>query len=175
MVSRLVHDANLFDAVGVTMYATTAVREAVAVDVKPLNELSHRDIVTALELEMFKLPQLALPVTHYFTPGLYARELFIPAGTFLTGKIHKHEHLCVMSQGDMTVLLENGIRRIQAPFTCKSPPGTKRIAYAHSDTIWTTFHATTETDIDKIEELLTAKDEADYLAFVAQDAKKCLS
>lgn len=155
------------------MHLNSAIKEVI--EVKSLGDLSPREIVNALELEMLKHPQLELPVTHRFAPGIYARELFIPAGTFLTGKIHKYEHLCIMSQGDMTVLLETGLRRVQAPFTCVSPPGTKRIAYAHENTIWTTIHPTMETDIEKIEQLLTAADEAEYLTFCAEDNRKCLS
>jgi hypothetical protein len=148
-------------------------------EIKSIDDLTPRDMVNALECEMVKRPQLSLPVRHYFSPGVYARELFIAAGTLLTGKIHKHEHLCIMSAGDMSVLLEDGIiKRVQAPFTTISPPGTKRIAYAHTDTIWTTVHATKETDLDKLEHLLTADSEAEYQEFLAlteRDVVKCLS
>jgi hypothetical protein len=134
--------------------------------------LTTRDVVNALETEMFKMPELDLTATlnrqikHHFSPGVYARELFIPAGTLLTGKIHKFEHLNIMSQGDMSVMTEDGIKRVQAPFTVVSPAGTKRIAFAHSDTVWTTIHATEETDIDKIEGILVTDSEADYSKFI---------
>lgn len=147
-----------------------------ALETKSIDELSHREIVSAIELEIIKKPQLELPVWHYFAPGVYARELFIPANTLLTGKIHKYPHLCIMSAGDMSVLLEGGIRRVQAPFTTISPPGTKRIAYTHADTIWTTVHATGETDLDRIEELFVAQNEAEYQEFLTlrKDEQKCL-
>ena len=147
--------------------------------VKTIDELSTREVVAALEGEMMKKPQIALPVRHYFSPGVYARELFIPAGTWLTGHIHKYPHLCIMAMGDMSVLLEDGLlHRVRAPFTTIAQPGMKRIAYAHADTLWTMIHATEETDLDKIEELLVAKDETEYQQFVAmleKDKVKCLS
>jgi hypothetical protein len=108
---------------------------------------------------------LELPVKHYFSKGVYARELFIPKGTVLTGKVHKYENLNIMSQGDLSVLTEDGIKRVKAPFTIVSPPGTKRVAYAHEDTIWTTIHGTDETDVDKIEEVFIAQDYGQYLEF----------
>lgn len=92
-----------------------------------------------------------LPVVHHFAPGVYARELHIPAGVALTGATHKTEHLNVVSAGDITVWTEQGMKRIQAPYTFVSKPGTKRIGYAHADTVWTTFHVTDETDLAKIE------------------------
>jgi hypothetical protein len=146
-------------------------------EIKTVEEMTNREVVNALELEMLKMPQLDLSVKHYFSPGIYARELFIPAGTLLTGKVHKFEHLNIMSQGDMSVLTENGIKRVQAPFTIVSPAGTKRIAFAHADSVWTTIHATEETDLDKIENLLIANSDAEYSEFIlaVMETKKCLS
>jgi hypothetical protein len=146
-------------------------------EIKTIEEMTNREVVNSLEIEMLKMPQLDLPIKHYFSPGLYARELFIPAGTLLTGKVHKFEHLNIMSQGDMSVLTENGIKRVQAPFTIVSPAGTKRIAFAHADTVWTTIHATEETDLDKIEDLLVANSDAEYSEFIlaVMENKKCLS
>jgi len=124
-----------------------------------------RKKVEAMEPLILELPSVDLPVKHYFSKGVYARELFIPAGTVLTGKIHKYTNLNIMSQGELSVLTEDGVKRVKAPFTIVSPPGTKRIAYAHTDTIWTTIHGTDETDIDKIEIEFVAQSNAEYLAF----------
>lgn len=130
-------------------------------------ELSIRDKVNLLEAEMKKREQIDLPVKHHFSHGVYARELFIRAGTLLTGKIHKYEQLNIMSQGELLVLVGEDVKHIKAPFTIVSPPGTKRIAYALTDTVWTTIHGTAETDVDKIEAHFTADSEEDYLAAVA--------
>lgn len=146
--------------------------------IKQLSELSTREMVNALELDMLKQPQVALEVRHDFSPGIYARSLFIPGGVMLTGKIHKFEHLCIMSAGVMAVLIDGQLQTVQGPFICKSPPGTKRIAYAYTDTIWTTIHHTDETDLDKIEAHFTVGSEAEYLEFVALAKKEepaCLS
>jgi len=141
--------------------------------------LSLRDKVNAIEAEMRKLPALDLPLKHHFSPGVYARELFIPKGTLLTGKVHKYPQLNIMSQGDMSVLTEDGIVRVKAPFTVVSPAGTKRIAYAHEDTVWTTILATDETDIAKLEALFVVDTDEDYAAFrrsiETKEAAKCLS
>lgn len=138
--------------------------------------LEMRAKVFALEDIMRRqLPAVELPVKHHFAPGIYARELFIPKGTLLTGKIHKYVNMNIMSAGEMSVLTENGIERVRAPFTIVSPPGTKRVAYAHEDCVWTTIHATTETDVDAIEAEFIAQTEQDYLSFCAQiEDKSCL-
>jgi hypothetical protein len=129
-------------------------------------EVTLRDRVHAIEFEMKQREQVHCPVKHHFSPGVYARELFIPAGTLLTGKIHKYPQLNILSQGEIAVLTEDGIRRLQASFTIVSPAGTKRIAYALTDCVWTTIHHTFETDPDTIEHLVTAASEPEYIEFL---------
>jgi hypothetical protein len=118
------------------------------------------DRVNRLEAELARLPQRECPVWHHFSPGLYARQMFIPAGTVLTGAVHRTEHLCIVS-GDIDVTTDDGmlhIRDLQRIIVSK--PGTKRAGFTREDTLWTTVHATSETDLDKlVEELVEAKSE----------------
>lgn len=97
------------------------------------------------------------PVKHYFTEGAYAREMLIPAGTLIIGKIHKHAHLNFITKGKVAVVTEFGREVITAPTTMISQPGTKRVVYALEDTLWTTVHVTDETDLEKIEDHVIAK------------------
>ena len=127
--------------------------------------LSMREKVLRAECVMREMPQLELPVIHHFSRGVYARELFIPKGTLLTGKIHKYEQLNILSQGEISVLTEDGMKRVKAPFHVVSPAGTKRIAYAHEDCVWTTIHGTYEVDLEKIETTFIAQTEQEYLEF----------
>ena len=137
--------------------------------------LSTRDKVFLIEDEMRKYPQLDLPVKDHFSDGVYGRELFIPAGTLLTGEIHKYRQLNVLVAGDISVHTEDGIRRVQAPFIVVSPAGTKRIAYAHTDCVWLTVHGTHETDLGKIKEKFIAQNDAEYSAFLEQTKLKELT
>lgn len=82
------------------------------------------------------------PVRHFFTPGLYCREIFMPSGSLITSKIHRTEHPYVVSMGKLSVIKEEGDELIEAPFTGVTYPGTRRVLYIHEDTIWTTFHPT---------------------------------
>ena len=117
-----------------------------------------REKIYALEREIAKLPQLDLQAKHYFSPGLYARELFIPAGSVITGKLHKTAHLNICC-GDVTVWTEIGMLRLTGHNTIPSMPGAKRVMYAHADTYWTCLHVTTETDIEKLEAELVENEE----------------
>jgi hypothetical protein len=96
-----------------------------------MNELNIPTIekIFRLEREMVKFEQLEILTTHYFSEGLYAREIFIPKGVLLTGKIHKTEHLNILSKGDITVWTEDGMKRLKSPYTLVSKPGTKRVGF----------------------------------------------
>lgn len=114
---------------------------------------------------MREMPQLEIPVRHFFSPGVYAREIQIPKGAIVTGKIHKYAQLNILSKGVLMLVSDGETRRVEAPFTVVSPPGTKRAAWALEDSVWTTIHGTDETDLDKIEQHFIAQDAGEYLAF----------
>lgn len=98
------------------------------------------------------------PVEHHFAPGMYMRTIFMRAGLTVVGKIHKHSHVNILSQGHCTVATEFGNEELVAPCRFVSEPGTKRAVYVHSDCIWTTVHLTDETDLEKIEAEIISPD-----------------
>jgi len=116
------------------------------------------------------LPDVDCPLQHVFAPGAYARTIFIPAGTVIVGKIHKHQHLNILSQGHVLVVTEGGgLEELQGPLTMVSPPGTKRAVRALTDVVWTTIHLTNETDLSKIEGDVIAKTFEEYEQFRLQE------
>lgn len=113
--------------------------------------------VLRLEESLRQCEQLPEDVSHHFAGGVYARELFIPKGAAIVGKIHRYAHLNFLMKGDISVLTEAGIQRLKAPAVIASAPGIKRAGYAHEDTIWITVHATQETDLARIEAQMICK------------------
>lgn len=104
------------------------------------------------------LPLNEFPVVHRFTPGLYIREIFMPAGSVLTSKIHKTEHPFVISQGIVSVWTpETGAITLKAPYTGITKPGTRRVLFIHEDTIWITFHVGGEESVEAIEDRIIEK------------------
>jgi hypothetical protein len=105
-------------------------------------------------------------LTHHFAPvdeeygcGTYAREMFIPKGTLILGKIHKHQHLNFIMQGKVSVSTEFGPKYFIGPCIFVSEIGLKRAVIAEEDTIWVTVHLTKhlgEENLDKIEEEVIA-------------------
>lgn len=134
---------------------------------------SARAKLYALQEQVAGLPEAECPLQHVFAPGAYARTIQIPAGTAIIGKIHKHQHLNILSQGDVSVFTEGGgVEHFRGPVTMSSLPGTKRAVYAHTDVVWTTIHLTNETDLDKIEAEVIAPTFSDYQQFIEETTMK---
>jgi hypothetical protein len=112
-------------------------------------------------------------ITHYHAPGLYGREMWMPADCLITGKIHKTEHICVLSKGKVTVANGGESVTYEAPTTIISKVGAKRAIYAHEESVWTNFHATELSDPEEIEEEIIAKSFEELDAFIEyQDMKR---
>lgn len=113
--------------------------------------------IDALEVAIGQAEQVDMPLIHGFGPGFYARSLLIPAGTVLTGKVHATEHIFMLTQGDISILTELGIKRVQAPYQAICPPGFKRVGYAHTDCVCVNIHITNKQDLAELEaELIVA-------------------
>lgn len=123
------------------------------------NRVENRNKILRLQDEMLEMENLVgeCEVRHIFAPGVYAREMTIPKGIVIIGKIHKHRHVNIISKGSAEVMTEFGKIHIEAPYTFVSEVGTKRAVLALDDVVWTTIHPTNETDLAKIEDEVIAK------------------
>lgn len=121
-----------------------------------LSQQEIREKIAAIEEELRKLPQVELPLRHFFSNGVYARELSIPKGAMLTGRIHRFENMSIITRGEVTVLSIDGLVHLKAGDIMVARAGVKRLIYAHEDTLWTTVHATQERNVEKLWDELTA-------------------
>ena len=117
---------------------------------------------------MLEFPQVEAPATHNFAEGVYVRELFIPADSWIMGKRHRYETCNILLKGKLSLYMGSGVpaKTIEAPLIFNSKPGTKKFAYAHEDTIFLNIHPTSETDVDKIEqEFIISEEEFEKLDY----------
>jgi len=120
-----------------------------------------REKIAVLVRGLGKLPQVECPLKHYFAPGVYLREILMPAGAIVIGKIHKTEHFNIIQKGSVSIMGEDGVRhRLDAPCTFVSKPGIQKTLYIHEDTVWSTVHLTEERDLEKLEAMLIEPDES---------------
>jgi hypothetical protein len=120
-------------------------------------DLNHHEQVALIVEHMKGMTQTECPVTHRFAPGVYLREIFMPADTVVIGKIHKTEHFNIILSGACLLVHEDGRREeLRAPCTFISKAGVQKVLYIIEDTVWQTVHVTPETDLARLEaELIT--------------------
>lgn len=126
---------------------------------------TRREKIDAIEQALLDLPQVECPIRHFFTDGLFAREITIYAGTVLTGAEHRTEHIAVLSKGKIRMLRENGTEDISAPYTFIAKPGGKNAGVALEDSIWTSFYPNpdNEQSIDVLAERHTTSKSSELL------------
>lgn len=137
--------------------------------------VAARDLrVDWIQYHVGKMRQVDCPLKHRFTPGLYTREIFMPAGTVVVSRVHKTEHPFVISMGRVQVWsAEHGTQELAAPYCGITRPGTRRVLVIYEDCIWTTFHPTRETDLDKLLGELTDTPDVSYIGEMPEDMQ-CL-
>ena len=115
--------------------------------------------IFAYQRELANLPPAHAAMRHIFMPGIYIREAVLPAGTTFVGSVHLHDHASFVD-GDITVVSNEGERRIQGAAMVLAKAGTKRAVVVHAETVWRTVHPnpTDERDIAKLEAALVEPD-----------------
>jgi len=124
-----------------------------------MNELKpvpSRSDIDALQMAMADLEQFEdFETLHHFAGGMYCREMRVPAGCTVVGKIHKTEHLFMVIAGEVTIACDGFRERVKAPFIAVSKPGMKRALVMHEDSVCVNVHEVgTCRDLDEIERLL---------------------
>lgn len=124
---------------------------------QPIREVHQDCPVENLERAMLQLPQVECPVEHHFGPGVYMRQVTIPAGTLAAGHSHKHDHLNILLAGAIALLDDNGqVQVLRAPVIFQGKPG-RKVAYVIDTVTWLNLFATQETDVDVLDTILVDK------------------
>ena len=127
-----------------------------------MNQLSqNRQKIMALESVLKDMPQVDLKLEHYFAHGTYTRVLYLPAGTILTGKIHRFSCINIITTGKIAIITDEGEKEITGPHIFVSGSEVKKAGCVLEDTIWITVHPRSgEENVERIEnELIISPDE----------------
>lgn len=126
------------------------------IDMEDLAEVSAFDRV---EAQMADMPQVDLPLEHFFPPGLYVRKIFMPANTYVVSMKHKTTHPFFILKGKVAVLKETdeGNFDVENLYSAGdmgiTKPDTRRFLFNIEDTTWVTCHANPE-DIEDPDEIV---------------------
>ena len=90
---------------------------------------------------------------HYFSDGLYVRELFCKKDYLGFTVIHNTANPLFLMKGKVAFSSEDGVEELTAPTFILTKPGTKRICYWIEDSVIVTVHPNPDglTDLDEIE------------------------
>lgn len=125
--------------------------------------IDSREKILALESAMRKFQAVDIATFHHFSRGLYAREIRIPKGVLLTGKIHKYEHLNILLSGKIRICTEDVDTVLDAPATFTAYAGVKKVIFALEDAVFMNVMATDIKDIEGIEREFVTEDYNDFL------------
>jgi hypothetical protein len=120
-------------------------------------ELEQPHQVTNADIEAVEAALLAdavpveCPHAHRFAPGVYLREIFMPAGSFIIGHEHLTKHFNVVLAGRALVMIDGVAHDIIGPCTFVSEPGVRKVLHVIEDMTWQTIHPTEETNLAKLE------------------------
>lgn len=103
--------------------------------------------------------EIDLGVVHNFSDGLYAKQMVIPKGYVVGTHAHKYSHLSILAKGKVIVKTDKAETEYTAPACLEIKENVHHAIEALEDTVWFCVHATDETDIEKIDEVLINKGE----------------
>lgn len=115
-----------------------------------MNELANKNI-DKIEDMIAELPQVEFKVNHYFSDGLYTRELIIPKDAVLTGHVHKRAHMNFLMKGEILINDGKDSYHLKAPAIIPSEAGARRAGIALTDCIWVTTHSCSSTNVKDAE------------------------
>lgn len=128
--------------------------------------LLSQEGIEELEAALLEIPGAdsaeRLDLEHLFAPGIYIRQIFMPAGEFITGAIHNFEHFNTVLTGRASVIMKGIVHEIVAPNCFISEAGVRKVLWIHEDMVWQTIHPNPDDcrDIAVLEERLAKKTEA---------------
>ena len=104
------------------------------------------------------------PLKHSFSEGVYIREMFMPQGGLVIGKLYKISHTWFLLSGDLEVATDEGSEYYIGPCYVNAPEGTKRVLHAVSDVVFVNVYPNPDniTDTDRLEEILTCSSYKKY-------------
>ena len=109
-----------------------------------------------------------IPIEHFFMDGVYIRKMTMHKDVTVIGAIHKHLHMCFLTEGHLVVADESGTTEYKAPCHIIATPGVKRVLYALEESVWYNTHKnpTSTENVREIEENTVALNYEEYDEYI---------
>jgi hypothetical protein len=99
-----------------------------------------REQIKELERHMAAFDAAECPIEHYFAHGTYTRLMHAKAGTLLTGKVHRHSCVNILTKGKLMIASDEGDYSVDAPNVFISGGDVRKAIYALEDSILINVH-----------------------------------
>ena len=108
------------------------------------------------------------PLKHTFTDGIYIRQMSMKKDSAVIGKIHKNAHIWFLLVGHLSVASETSSEDYKAPCYVEAPAGSKRVIYAHEDSIWVNIYPnpTNTRDLQELEKTIIVKNYEEFNEYI---------
>ena len=93
-------------------------------------------------------------IKHFFSSGVYAKQIFVPKDHFVIQHTHKFSHLSILAKGKVIVKTDENEQIYEAPACLTILEGINHAIIALENCIWYCIHSTNETDEGKIDKIL---------------------
>lgn len=98
--------------------------------------------------------EVDLGTIHHFSDGLYAKQMLIPKGFIAGTHAHTYSHFSILAKGRVILRTDEYNQEYAAPACIEIKAGVHHLIEALEDSAWFCIHATTETDPNKVDEVL---------------------
>lgn len=122
-------------------------------EIDRIPDLSWEEKLAYLTHHFLQRTQVSCPVKHIFRPGVYIRQMRIPAETLFVGRPHTYGHRVDLVEGKVLLITES-LRLVKtAPDSMLTIAGQQVVFFSMSDVVGRTFHANPDEirDTDKLE------------------------
>ena len=145
--------------------------------VKKENQLQARSKILDLENSLMKFVDgenvvkgdtEVFPLKHTFTDGIYVRQMSMKKDSAVIGKIHKNTHVWFLLSGHLSVASETNSDEYVAPCYVEAAAGSKRVIYAHEDSVWVNVYPnpTNTKDLEELEKEIIVKDYKEFEEYI---------
>jgi mannose-6-phosphate isomerase-like protein (cupin superfamily) len=111
-------------------------------------------------------------IAHHFSSGVYAKETRIPAGKWLIQHSHKYDHLSVLAQGTIELVVDGVSTVMSAPNCLTVAAGKHHGVRAVTNVVWYCIHATNCTDESEVDDVLIGTPDLEQVKAIAQILKE---
>lgn len=129
----------------------------------------NRNLFERFENHLLSLPQIqesGYQLKEYVSGGLYCRQITIPKGACITGRIYKFDHVEILLSGDISILAaDGGEKRHSGLKVIEAQSGKRQAGFAHEETVWLTINPVPDIPLDKMLDWTSVLTYDDYYRF----------